>query len=84
MKRTTKPELHANQVDGTPEKIEKTALLDRLMRELVRARDVSRDALRRVRTDASQQALEDFLKARQTMLVQRRKLLRALEAHHES
>ncbi len=58
-------------------------ILDRLMRELVRARNASRDALRRVRSESSDQALKDFLKARQDVLLQRQRLLRVLEAHTE-
>lgn len=78
MKRTNRVKEIEDQFGGTTPQI-----LDRLMRELVRARNASRDALRRVRAESSEQALQDFLKARQTVLVQRQRLLRVLEVHQE-
>jgi hypothetical protein len=78
MKRTNRVKDIEERFGGTTVEI-----LDRLMRELVRARNASRDALRRVRSESSDQALQDFLKARQDVLLQRQRLLRVLEAHTE-
>lgn len=78
MKRTNRVKEIEEKFGGTTVEI-----LDRLMRELVRARNASRDALRRVRSESSDQALKDFLKARQDVLLQRQRLLRVLEAHSE-
>lgn len=59
-------------------------MLDRLMREVVRARTAASDALRRLRAKSSdEQALEDFRRARQAVIQHRQRLLRVLEAHTE-
>ncbi len=59
-------------------------MLDRLMREVVRARTAASDALRRLRAKSSdEQALEDFRRARQAVIHHRQRLLRVLEAHTE-
>nr|ABV27237.1 hypothetical protein YS_M60-F11.203 [Chloracidobacterium thermophilum] len=59
-------------------------MLDRLMREVIRARMAASDALRRLRTNSDEQALEEFRRARQAVLHHRQRLLRVLEAHAES
>jgi hypothetical protein len=43
-------------------------MLDRLMREVIRARMAASDALRRLRTNSDEQALEEFRRARQAVL----------------
>jgi hypothetical protein len=59
-------------------------MLDRLMREVVRARTAASEALRRLRAKSSdEQALEDFRRARQAVIHHRQRLLRVLEAHTE-
>ncbi|MCS7078459.1 MAG: hypothetical protein NZ585_00205 [Chloracidobacterium sp.] len=59
-------------------------MLDRLMREVVRARTAASDALRRLRAKSSdEQALEEFRRARQAVIQHRQRLLRVLEAHAE-
>ncbi len=59
-------------------------MLDRLMREVMRARSAASDALRRLRVKSSdEKALEDFRRARQAVIHHRQRLLRVLEAHAE-